>query len=91
MKAEISLELDELVERTAQRVVELLLPMLAKEKNTDGLMTIKELCEYLKVKQSWVYQQVYKDALPHCKVGNKLRFKMVEISKYIEENKQGLA
>lgn len=60
--------------------VRLLLP----QSKTDGLLTVSELAEYLKVKEAWVYQKVHTKEIPYRKVGGKLRFRKSEIDRMVD-------
>lgn len=49
----------------------------------DELMTIEELCSYLKVVKSWVYYQTHMGKLPHVKVGRHLRFEKSKVMEFL--------
>ncbi len=51
------------------------------------LMIIKEVAEYLRIKEKTVYDLVAKGKIPGFKVGGAWRFKKTEIESWIE--KQG--
>lgn len=46
---------------------------------SDGIMTIKEIAEYLKIKEKTAYARTAKGSLPGCKVGGSWRFRKSEI------------
>lgn len=48
------------------------------------IWTIKELAEYLKLKEKTVYALVAKDEIPGFKVGGSWRFKKSQIDNWIE-------
>ena len=52
------------------------------------IMTIKEVAEYLKVKEKTAYKLVAEGKIPGFKVGGSWRFKKSEIEKWIEERSQ---
>jgi len=63
---------DEIVEKLAEK----LRPFLNnsyKPKDSE-LMDVKGLAEYLKVKESWIYEKVHKRKIPFRKVGKFPRF-----------------
>lgn len=84
MKAELE---PQDIEAIAQRVIELLKPLLAgngKQEDTDIIFTPETLAEYLQVDTSWVYKQVSLKTIPYFKSGKYTRFKKPVIDKWIE-------
>ncbi len=73
---------------TAEKVIEALKLMLSYNAKDDRLMTTDELCEYLKVKRDWVYQQRYAGTIPYLKSGGKLCFRKSEIDEYLKNHKK---
>ena len=72
------------VELIAQRVVEMIKPLLStKEENSEIIFSVEELAEYLRVSVKWVYDHVYE--LPHFKLGGLLRFRKQEIDSTIDK------
>jgi excisionase family DNA binding protein len=70
------------VELIAQRVVEMIKPLLcAKEESGEVIFSVEELAEYLRVSVKWVYEHTCD--LPYFKLGGLLRFKKTEIDKAI--------
>ena len=57
-----------------------------ENKNNLTLITVRELCEIIRIKKSSVYSLVYKRAIPFVKVGSKTLFKLADVEKYIEKN-----
>lgn len=51
------------------------------------LATIKEVSEFLKVKESTLYSWVRKGAIPSYKLGGLLRFDIEEITEWIKNSK----
>lgn len=76
------------IEIIAQRVVELLRPLLNNErhKEEDCIFDVKGLSEYLQVNPSWIYKQVSLKAIPYFKSGKYVRFKKSAIDKWIDRN-----
>ena len=52
------------------------------------IMTIKEVADYLKLKEKTAYKLVAEGKIPGCMVGGSWRFKKSEIEKWIEERSQ---
>ena len=52
----------------------------------NDLLTLDELCEWLKAKPVWVYRQTREKKIPFIKVGKFLRFPKSEIQKWLEGN-----
>ena len=53
-----------------------------------NIITIKELSEFLKVKESTLYAWVSKGLIPFYKLNGLLRFNMDEITEWIKRNKK---
>jgi excisionase family DNA binding protein len=53
------------------------------------LMTLPELCVYLRVKRSYVYSLTSTDRIPHRKFGGVLRFVKWEIIAWIDRSRRG--
>ena len=54
----------------------------------ERLLTVQELCDFLKVDKDWVYSRTRKNNIPYVRVGPRLvRFKLSEISKWLETQK----
>lgn len=54
---------------------------------TDEIWTIRELAEYLKLKEKTAYALVAKGEIPGFKVGGSWRFKKPDIEAWIEHRK----
>ncbi len=83
----LNLEQDDL-NLIAQNVAETLKPLLRGSKQTksnDIVLNVKELAGYLKVNESWVYNQVHLKTVPYFKCGKYTRFKKLQIDKWIEK------
>lgn len=77
------------IEAIIQRMVEVFKPIpvdLANSQHTktDELMNLKELAQYLKVKESWIYEKVHKKEIPFLKAGRFLRFKKKDIDQWLK-------
>jgi excisionase family DNA binding protein len=81
----IELEIDD-IERIAEKVVEQLSPLLKQNsKGSDNeLMDVKGLANYLKVKESWVYEKIHTKKIPFQKAGRFPRFRKKHIDKWLD-------
>ena len=50
----------------------------------DKLLTVEEIAEYLNLKPSTIYQWTHQGFIPHIKIGNRVRFRMSQIEKWLE-------
>lgn len=76
---------NELVDSIVEKVVERLKPLLnnSYDPKDDELMDVKGLAEYLKVKESWVYDKIHTRQIPFRKAGKFLRFKKKHIDLWL--------
>ncbi len=51
------------------------------------LLSINEVSEYLGIKKNTIYTWVSQRKLPYVKCGSLVRFDIIDINKWIEENK----
>lgn len=51
-------------------------------------ITIKELAHHLSVSQSFLFRLMNTDGLPHLKIGRALRFKVEEVSAWIDRRRR---
>jgi len=58
-----------------------------KDKIQKRLLTIKEASEYLGISEKGLYNMVYRREIPFVKLGGKLRFDIIDIEKWINDNK----
>lgn len=75
------------IEGIAQRVVELIRPMLScssRHEDSSIVFDVRGLSDYLKVDPSWVYKKVSLKEIPHFHAGKYPRFKKSVIDKWIE-------
>lgn len=54
---------------------------------TSDIMMIKEVAEYLRIKEKTAYSLAAKGEIPGFKVGGSWRFKRSEINEWIEKNR----
>jgi len=52
------------------------------------VMTVREVAEYLKVKERTIYRLVAKGGIPAFKVGGSWRFRRAEIEEWIAHSRQ---
>ncbi len=48
------------------------------------LLTVEEIADYLQVKSSTIYQWTHQGYIPHVKLGNRVRFKLSQVDKWVE-------
>jgi excisionase family DNA binding protein len=53
----------------------------------EKLLTINDICEYLQVKRSNVYEWTHIEYIPHYKFPKGIRFKESEIQRWIKQRK----
>lgn len=87
MKAELNIDTQELVREISQEVVKAIRPMLSGKAEDNTILDVDGLAEYLSVKPSWIYQQTHINAIPHHKLGSQLRFRKLDIDKWLESQK----
>ena len=58
-----------------------------KDKIQKRLLTIKEASEYLGISEKGLYNMIYRREIPFVKLGGKLRFDIIDIEKWINDNK----
>ena len=56
---------------------------------TDDIMTIKEVVEYLKIRDKTAYRLVAEGKITGFKVGGSWRFRRSEIETWIDEQREG--
>ncbi len=73
------------IERIAKKVVEQLKPMFNNSHDSKGdeLMDVKSLANYLKVKESWVYEKIHTRDIPFHKAGKFPRFRRKHIDMWL--------
>ncbi len=71
------------VELIAQRVAEIITPLLStKDGGDEPFFDVPALAEYLRVDESWIYQQVHLRKIPYYKLGKYVRFRKSEIEEW---------
>jgi excisionase family DNA binding protein len=53
----------------------------------DDVMTVSDLCVYLKIHLSTVYRMVTRGQLPHFRIGDNIRFRKQEIDQWMEQRR----
>ncbi len=48
------------------------------------LLTVEEIADYLQVKPSTIYQWTHQGFIPHVKLGNRVRFRLSQVDRWIE-------
>ncbi|MFT6072965.1 MAG: excisionase family DNA binding protein [Dasania sp.] len=56
--------------------------------NNDEILTISELCAYLKLAEKTAYRLVSEGKIPGFKVGGSWRFRKLEIDRWIEKQEK---
>ena len=75
------------IEAIAQRVIELLKPVMSgngNQDNEDKILNKKELAKYIGVDVSWINKKVSANEIPYSKFGKYVRFKKSVIDKWID-------
>ena len=54
---------------------------------SEKLMTIKEVSEFLNVKESWVRSAIFRKNIPFVKIGHHVRFRQQDLLEWVEKNK----
>ena len=78
------------IEAIAQRVAEILKPVLARNGRVDTediIFDVQTLSEYLKVSTKWIYERTHLKEIPYIKIGRQLRFNRKEIDKWLQVGK----
>ena len=85
------IELDDRdIERLANKVIELLKPLLKVSPQKDDheiILDVDGLASYLKVTKSWVYERTDLNEIPYYKVGKFPRFRKKDIDRWLERSK----
>jgi excisionase family DNA binding protein len=89
MKAELTFP-QELVDQIAEKVIERLTPMLNGDNSeSDTILDVQGLSDYLKVKKQWVYEKVHQGSIPYYKVGKYPRFRKPKIDEWLIKMEKG--
>ncbi len=86
MKAELTLDTQELIRQITQEVIKAITPLLVKNKTEedDTLLTVKTLARYLGVSDQWVYERVHLHEIPFIKLGKFPRFRKSDIDRWLD-------
>ncbi|MBF0487216.1 MAG: helix-turn-helix domain-containing protein [Nitrospirae bacterium] len=80
-------DIELLLEPLTERFIEALKPILSanvkRDIEPDTIYDVKGLCEYLKVKEKWVYERTHLNEIPFLKIGAQLRFRKKSIDKWL--------
>lgn len=87
MKAELSMDTQELEERITQRVIKAITPLLNGKTEDDIIFTVKTLAGYLAVSEKWIYERVQFKEIPFYKMGGHIRFSKKEITRWLDSHK----
>ena len=83
----MKIEIDDtvLIDSIVEKLLERLEPLLEQSPKTNDneLMDVKGLAEYLKVKESWVYEKIHTKQIPFVKAGRFPRFRKKHIDKWL--------
>ena len=84
-------ELENIVSRAVETALEQSGFIKRKEDQEDTdefIMKVPQLCKYLKMKISTLYQLTHKNEIPYNKKGKTLYFRKDEIDKWVSEGRQ---
>ncbi|MEO8852796.1 MAG: helix-turn-helix domain-containing protein [Ginsengibacter sp.] len=84
-------ELEDIISRAVEFALEKWGFIRGKEESEDideFIMKVPQLCKYLKMKVSTIYQLTHKNEIPCNKKGKTLYFRKDEIDKWVSEGKQ---
>ena len=86
MKAELSFNSEELINKIAVEVVKAVKPLLSANKPEDdnSLLSVESLAAYLSVSKQWVYERVSLNEIPHIKMGKFPRFRKSNIDEWLD-------
>jgi excisionase family DNA binding protein len=85
VKAELTLDTQELIPQITQEVIKASTPLLVKNKTEeDTLFTVKTLARYLGVSDQWVYKRVHLHEIPFIKLGKFPRFRKSDIDRWLD-------
>lgn len=87
MKAEISIDTQEIVKAVTLEVVKALRPLLKGDGEDNTIFTVKTLAAYLQVSEKWVYERVQFKEIPFNKVQGHVRFRKRDIDAWLESLK----
>ena len=53
---------------------------------SECLLDVKEICQRLQVKPSWIYEKTRQGAIPHVRVGTYIRFRWPDVDRWLTES-----
>lgn len=62
-------------------------PVPQPSSHGEGLMTVAEVGDLLRVKSSWVYEMTRRNEIPHVRVGRYVRFRRGDIDQWLDETR----
>ncbi len=71
----------------AEKVVEMLRPLIPTGSQEDALFDKKGLAEYLRVDVSWIDKAITNRTIPYFKMGKYTRFRKSHIDRWLEAKK----
>ncbi|MHB8137980.1 MAG: helix-turn-helix domain-containing protein [Smithellaceae bacterium] len=87
MKVELNIP-QELVDQIADEVLQRLLPAIVANGKCkdDSILNVKELTEYLKVDENWIYQRTRNHKIPFIKKGKYCLFRKSAIDAWLNRD-----
>jgi len=90
MKAELTLP-QELVDQIADRVIEQLKTLkhlfsTSNKQENSTIFDVKELAEYLRVEENWIYTRTRKQEIPFIKKGKYCLFRKLAIDAWLNQD-----
>lgn len=87
MKLEFeAVDITAIAKEAAQEVLKALWPLMEGKGETEVILDVKGLAEYLKVSPQWVYGRVHLKEIPYSKIGKFPRFRKTSIDEWIKSN-----
>lgn len=80
-------ELQELAEAVSEMVIKKLCLLPPKNGQTDGLLDVKGIANYLEISRTKVYKMIKENGIPYKRIGGCIRFKKEEVDSYFDSKK----
>lgn len=58
------------------------------EKHPNGIMSLDELCKYLKLTKSTIYKLTQRGEIPASRIGKQLRFRRAKIEEWLDKREK---
>lgn len=58
------------------------------ENGLSPLLSIPEICQYLSLGKTVVYEMIQNGEIPHIRIRNRIRVSADDLKKYLEDNKR---